>query len=156
MTTARIAVDIGGTFTDFALERTGEISSAKVLTTPDRPEEAVLTGIEALLADTAMEAREIGLIIHGTTLATNAIIERKGAKTALITTEGHRDTLEMAYENRFAQYDILADRPAPLVPRSLRWPVRERLAWTGKALLDLQEAIVNLNRKEQDQFKRAS
>jgi N-methylhydantoinase A len=142
MTTARIAVDIGGTFTDFALERTGEISSAKVLTTPDRPEEAVLTGIEALLADTAMEAREIGLIIHGTTLATNAIIERKGAKTALITTEGHRDTLEMAYENRFAQYDILADRPAPLVPRSLRWPVRERLAWTGKALLDLQEESV--------------
>ncbi len=142
MTTARIAVDIGGTFTDFALERTGEISSAKVLTTPDRPEEAVLTGIEALLADTTMEAREIGLIIHGTTLATNAIIERKGAKTALIVTEGHRDTLEMAYENRFAQYDILADRPAPLVPRSLRWPVRERLTWTGKALLDLQEESV--------------
>jgi N-methylhydantoinase A len=142
MATARIAVDIGGTFTDFALERAGEISSAKVLTTPDRPEEGVLTGIETLLNGSGAQAPEIGLLIHGTTLATNAIIERKGAKTALIVTEGHRDTLEMAYENRFAQYDILADRPPPLVPRALRWPVRERLAWTGETLLDLQEESV--------------
>ena len=128
MAKARLAVDIGGTFTDFALQRGDEILSAKVLTTPSKPEDGVLAGIETLLADAALAPQEVGLIIHGTTLATNAIIERKGAKTALIVTEGHRDTLEMAYENRFAQYDILADRPAPLVPRARRWPVRERLA----------------------------
>jgi len=142
MAKARIAVDIGGTFTDFALQRGDEILSAKVLTTPSKPEDGVLAGIESLLADAALAPQEVGLIIHGTTLATNAIIERKGAKTALIVTEGHRDTLEMAYENRFAQYDILADRPAPLVPRARRWPVRERLAWTGEALLPLQEESV--------------
>jgi len=142
MAKARIAVDIGGTFTDFALQRGDEILSAKVLTTPSKPEDGVLAGIESLLADAALAPQEVGLIIHGTTLATNAIIERKGAKTALIVTEGHRDTLEMAYENRFAQYDILADRPEPLVPRARRWPVRERLAWTGEALLPLQEESV--------------
>jgi N-methylhydantoinase A len=142
MTKVRIAVDIGGTFTDFALERAGEILSAKVLTTPTKPEDGVLAGIETLLADASLRPQEVGLIIHGTTLATNAIIERKGAKTALIVTEGHRDTLEMAYENRFAQYDILADRAAPLVPRALRWPVGERLAWTGEVLSPLREDSV--------------
>ncbi len=139
---ARLAVDIGGTFTDIALERDGRVHTAKVLTTPAQPAEGFLGGIARVLAETGTAPREIGLILHGTTLATNALIERKGAKTALIVTEGHRDSLEMAYENRFAQYDLEAERPAPLVPRDLRWPVRERCDWRGGVLTPLDEASV--------------
>src|SRR5262249_59271524 len=83
-----------------------------------------------------------GLAIHGTTLATNAIIERKGARTALIVTEGFRDSIEMAFENRFEQYDILMDKPKPLVPRDLRFGIRERLDGRGNMLLPLDEAAV--------------
>ena len=140
--TARLAVDIGGTFTDLALERGDSLVTAKVLTTPQRPEQAVLDGIAKLLAETDTPAEDIGLIIHGTTLATNAIIERKGATTALVVTEGLRDSLEMAYENRFEQYDIGIDRPTPLVPRYLRWPVTERLSARGDALVPLDESSV--------------
>jgi N-methylhydantoinase A/oxoprolinase/acetone carboxylase beta subunit len=84
----------------------------------------------------------VDLIIHGTTLATNALIERTGARAALITALGHRDALEMAHENRYDQYDLDADRPPPLVPRALRWPVRERVDWRGRALTSLDEASV--------------
>ena len=144
--TARLAVDIGGTFTDVALEvadrPAARLYTAKVLTTVRAPEEGVLDGIAKVLALAALQPGEVGLIIHGTTLATNALIERKGAKTALICTEGHRDSVEMAYENRFEQYDIDIDRPAPLVPRSLRWAVRERLNARGEVLIPLDEDSV--------------
>ena len=139
---ARLAVDIGGTFTDVALEKNGQVSTAKVLTTPDQPAEGFLAGIAKVLEDTGTAPAEVGLILHGTTLATNALIERKGSRTALIVTEGHRDSLEMAYENRFAQYDLEAERPATLVPRDLRWPVRERCSWRGEVLTPLDEASV--------------
>jgi N-methylhydantoinase A len=140
---ARLAVDIGGTFTDVALERPGANTvTIKVLTTPAAPERGVLDGVRQVLAEAQMAASEIGLFIHGTTLATNALIERRGARTALIVTEGHRDSLEMAQENRFAQYDIMAERPQPLVPRHLRLPVRERIDWRGDILLGLDEATV--------------
>ena len=138
----RLAVDIGGTFTDIALERGDELVTAKLLTTPRAPEEAVLEGIADVLDRAGVAPEAVGLIIHGTTLATNAIIERKGARTALVVTEGLRDSLEMAQENRFEQYDIGIDRPAPLVPRHLRWPVRERLSARGEPLLALDEASV--------------
>jgi N-methylhydantoinase A len=141
-TTARLAIDIGGTFTDLALKVSGCQITAKVLTTPARPEEAVLEGISKVMAEAGVGPGAIGLIIHGTTLATNALIERKGARTALVTTEGHRDCLEMAYENRFEQYDINIDRPDPLVPRYLRWPVPERLNARGVVLRPLDEAAV--------------
>ena len=124
---ARLAVDIGGTFTDVVLEHGDRQVTTKVLTTPDAPEQGVLDGVAKAMSEAGLEPAEIGLLIHGTTLATNALIERKGAKTALITTEGHRDAVEMALENRFEQYDINIDRPTPLVPRYLRWPVTERL-----------------------------
>ncbi len=140
---ARLAVDIGGTFTDVVLEFGDRQVTNKVLTTSDAPEEGVLAGIARALADAALEPGQVGLLIHGTTLATNALIERKGAKTALITSEGHRDAVEMALENRFEQYDINIDRPAPLVPRYLRWPVRERLNVKGEALVPLDEASVD-------------
>ncbi len=139
---ARLAVDIGGTFTDVVLEAKGRQVTIKVLTTSDRPERGVREGIAKVMAEAGAQAAEVGLIIHGTTLATNALIERKGAKTALIVTEGLRDSVEMAYENRFEQYDINIDRPDPLVPRYLRWPVTERLNAAGEVLRPLDEASV--------------
>ncbi len=139
---ARLAVDIGGTFTDLALEIGERQATAKVLTTAAAPEVAVLDGIAKVMAEAAVEPSEVGLIIHGTTLATNALIERKGAKTALITTDGLRDQVEMAYENRFEQYDINIDRPPPLVPRYLRWTVPERLNAKGEVLRPLDETAV--------------
>jgi N-methylhydantoinase A len=140
---ARIAVDIGGTFTDIAVEKSdGARVTTKVLTTPAAPEEGVLAGVFAALRDAALTPADAGLIIHGTTLATNALIEKRGAVTALITTEGHRDALEIAYEHRFEQYDVMIDRPAPLVPRWLRLPVRERMNARGEPILPLEDASV--------------
>ncbi len=139
---ARLAVDIGGTFTDVALEHDGVLHTEKVLTTPRAPEKGVMEGIAAAMTAAALSPADIGIVIHGTTLATNALIERRGAKTALIVTEGFRDSVEMAYENRFEQYDIYMQRPAPLVPRHLRMPVRERMTASGKALIPLDEESV--------------
>jgi N-methylhydantoinase A len=139
---ARLAVDIGGTFTDVVMEHDGKQTTAKVLTTPAAPEEGVLAGVSRALAETGVAPGDITLLIHGTTLATNAIIERKGAKIALVTTEGHRDSVEMALENRFEQYDINIDRPSPLAPRQLRWSVKERLNVFGDPLVALDEATV--------------
>ena len=142
MTSARLAVDIGGTFTDFALEVADKRVSRKVLTTPSAPEQGVLAGIEMILADAALRPSDLGLIIHGTTLATNAIIERKGARTALLATRGFRDSIEMAYEHRFEQYDIFMDKPAPLVPRDLRLSVPERIDATGRIVEPLDETAL--------------
>jgi N-methylhydantoinase A len=140
---ARLAVDIGGTFTDVALEIAGgALVTAKTLTTPRSPESGVINGVTDALARASLSPADIGVIIHGTTLATNALIEKRGATTALLTTEGHRDTLEMAYENRFEQYDVNIDRPPPIVPRWLRLPIRERLNASGEALIALDEQSV--------------
>jgi len=152
MTSARLAVDIGGTFTDFALEIADKRFSRKVLTTPNAPEQGVLAGIDMILADAALRPADLGLIIHGTTLATNAIIERKGARTALLATRGHRDSIEMAYEHRFEQYDIFMDKPPPLVPRHLRLSVPERIDALGRIHEPLDEQaladLVPVLRKE--------
>ena len=139
---ARLAVDIGGTFTDVALEAGGRLVTTKVLTTHAAPEHGVLDAVHKVLEMASVPPSAIRLVIHGTTLATNAIIERKGARTALIVTEGHRDALEMAHENRFEQYDIGVDRPPPLVPRHLRLPVTERVDRRGRVLIPLDEASV--------------
>lgn len=139
---ARLAVDIGGTFTDIAVETSAGLATAKVLTTPRAPEEGVLEGVSLALREAGLDPGDVSLIVHGTTLATNALIERKGAKTALIVTEGFRDSLEMAYENRFEQYDINMERPPPLVPRYLRLPVRERMNYRGEPLTALDEGSV--------------
>src|SRR5690348_11972486 len=92
-----------------------------------------------VLREAALAPRDLSIIIHGTTLATNAIIERKGAKTALLTTEGFRDTIEIRHENRFEQYDVNIDLPPPLVPRRLRFSVRERVDARGRVLVPLDE-----------------
>ena len=139
---ARLAVDIGGTFTDVVLERGHEAHSIKVLTTPEAPERGVMEGVRAILGEARCPPAEVGLVVHGTTLATNALIERKGASTALITTAGFRDSLEIAWEHRFEQYDIYMERPDPLVPRDLRFGVPERVAADGAVLMALDEEAV--------------
>ena len=144
MRQARLGVDIGGTFTDVALEVGGRRYSAKILTTPEAPERAVLEAMHLVLREAALAPADLSIIIHGTTLATNAIIERKGAKTALLTTDGFRDTIEIRHENRFEQYDVNIDLPPPLVPRRLRFPVRERIDARGRVLVPLDEAATAL------------
>ena len=138
----RLAVDIGGTFTDVALEIGRQRFTTKVLTTSGAPELAVMTGIRNVLQQAGRGAGDIANVIHGTTLATNALIERKGALTALITTAGHRDTLETAFEDRFSEYDVYIDKPKPLVPRPLRFGVPERMNAAGQVLLALDERAV--------------
>jgi N-methylhydantoinase A len=140
---SRLAVDIGGTFTDVVLEAGTTSHSIKILTTPDAPERAVLEGVRSILAEAKCRPQDVTLVVHGTTLATNALIERKGARTALVTTEGFRDSVEMAWEHRFEQYDIYMERPQPLVPRDLRFGVPERVASDGAVLLALDEAAVH-------------
>ena len=142
MDSARLAVDIGGTFTDLALERDGHRFTAKTLTTQSAPEQGVLTGIAAILRDAGLAPGDVGMVVHGTTLATNAIIERKGAPTALVTTQGFRDVLAMGNESRYDQYDLNIRLPEPLVPRHLRLPVPERVDAAGRVLLPLDEAAV--------------
>jgi N-methylhydantoinase A len=138
----RLAIDIGGTFTDLALQHAGGLTTAKVLTTPSAPEAGVMTGVETILATARLKPSDIELLIHGTTLATNAIIERKGARTALITTEGFRDVLALGNESRYDQYDLNIVLPEPLVPRYLRLGVTERLDNQGRVLKQLDECAV--------------
>ncbi len=142
MQNARLGVDIGGTFTDFVLEHGERQFCLKLLTTPQAPEAAVLDGVGHILNAAGLAPDDIGMVVHGTTLATNAVIERKGAKVAFLTTEGFRDTLEMGYEHRYDQYDLLVDKPKPLVPRTLRLPVPERIGADGRVLKPLDEAAV--------------
>lgn len=139
----RLAVDVGGTFTDVVLLKGDEHFSAKVLTSADAPERAVLTGIENVLTDSALSFSDIDLLILGTTLATNALIERKGAKTALITTAGFRDLVEIGQEDRFAQYDVFLQKPLPLVERHWRFGIEERIDAQGKVRIALNEQQVH-------------
>ncbi len=138
----RLAIDIGGTFTDLALEHGSRQNTLKVLTTPSAPEQGVMIGIRTILSEAGLKPADISILIHGTTLATNAIIERKGAKTALVTTEGFRDVLALRNESRYDQYDLNIVLPEPLVPRHLRLGVRERLDHQGQVLLPLDEDAV--------------
>lgn len=135
----RLAVDIGGTFTDIVIEIDGRPYTSKILTTPGAPEEGVLQGIRELLEATGLGFADLDVLIHGTTLATNAIIERKGAETALVSTDGFRDVLEIADEGRYDQYDVFIDKPLPLVPRRLRFTVPERIDINGDVLTALDE-----------------
>ena len=142
MQDVRLGVDIGGTFTDVALEVGDRRYTAKGLTTTRAPEDGVLAIVRSVIAEAGIAPGDVRLIIHGTTLATNALIERKGAKTALLTTEGFRDVVEIRHENRFEQYDLNIDLPPPLVPRRLRLPVRERIDAQGAVLVPLDDDSV--------------
>lgn len=138
----RLAVDIGGTFTDIVLEGPQGRVTAKVLTTPRAPEQAVIEGIGRVLQETGLQPSDIALFLHGTTLATNAVIQRRGAVTALLTTEGFRDTVDIADESRYDQYDLDIDKPAPLTPRRYRLTAPERIDVDGSVVTPLDEDAV--------------
>lgn len=135
----RLGFDIGGTFTDFVLvdAATGATWLNKCLTTPDDPSRAVMEGLPPLLAEAGVAGGSVEIMIHATTLITNALIERKGAKTALLTTEGFRDVIEMGTEVRYDVYDLFLEKPPQLVPRRLRFEVRERMDRNGGVLTAL-------------------
>ncbi len=146
--TWRIGVDIGGTFTDVVLweERSDRLLHEKRLTTPDDPSRAVLEGIARALGEAEVDASRLASVIHGTTLVANALIERKGVRTGLITTAGFRDVLEIGREWRYDLFNLDIEMPAPLVPRSRRLEVTERIDAQGTVLTplceaDLQEAV---------------
>ncbi len=138
----RLGVDIGGTFTDVVLEHAGESYSIKVLTTYAAPENGIIDGMLQVCAKANISAADIDQIIHGTTLATNALIERRGAKTALVTTQGFRDVIEMRTESRFEQYDLNLSLPEPLLPRQQRYSLNERVSANGDVLIALDRAEV--------------
>jgi N-methylhydantoinase A len=136
----RIAADVGGTFTDVVLQRPdGTYASTKVLTTYDAPERGILAGVAQLIDEERTDVADIEQFVHGTTLATNALIERRGAKTALITTEGFRDVIETRTESRFEQYDLDIVLPTPLIARKDRYTLRERLNARGEELIALDD-----------------
>lgn len=137
----RVGVDIGGTFTDVAMEVGSALHSTKVLTSYAFPEQAIIDGIRQVAEIAGIPLGAIDSIIHGTTLATNALIERRGARTAFITTRGFRDVIEMRTESRFEQYDLNIVLPEPLVPRNERFVVDERIGADGSVLkpIDPQE-----------------
>ncbi|WP_290049506.1 hydantoinase/oxoprolinase family protein [Amycolatopsis solani] len=145
----RIGVDIGGTFTDLcAVDDAGIAAVGKVLTTHDEPARAVEEGLAALLADAGIAASGVTRVVHGTTLVTNALIERTGSRTALLATAGFRDVLEMRREHRYELYDLQLELPAPLVPRHLRLDVPERILADGSVRTALDEAyVVRLGRE---------
>ena len=138
----RLGVDIGGTFTDFVLEEvgTGRLHLGKTLTTPSDPSDAVIEGLKALLASSGCPAGELTQVVHGTTLGTNAVIERTGAVTGLLTTEGFRDVLAIRREARYDYYDLQIELPEPLVPRPLRHGVAQRIDRDGREVQPLDRA----------------
>jgi N-methylhydantoinase A len=139
----RVGVDIGGTFTDLLLiGADGRAVIGKTLTTPGDPSLAVETALRQALGEGLARADERGTLVHGTTLVTNAIIERKGAPTALLMTTGFRDALEIGRENRYELYDLNLEFPRPLAPRYLRFDVPERAASDGSVLVPLDETFV--------------
>jgi N-methylhydantoinase A len=138
----RLGADIGGTFTDVALDCRGRLFSTKVLTNYAAPEQAILDGIAIVTHEAGISAGDLDIVVHGTTLATNALIERRGARTAFVTTEGFRDVIEMRTESRFEQYDLDLRLPTPLVPREDRFTVRGRIGASGEELLPLDETAL--------------
>ena len=139
-----MGVDVGGTFTDIALSAGERIHTAKALTTPERPVEGVLEGIGYALDAAGLDSAAFRSVIHGTTLATNALIERRGAKVGVITTDGFRDILEIGYERRYDQYDINIGQPDRIVPRDRMFGVRERINASGEVIEALDEASLAL------------
>jgi N-methylhydantoinase A len=133
----RVGIDIGGTFTDFVLEKGSDRLRMKLLTTHHDPAEVFMVGLSDIVARAKVKPSDVDVILHGTTLATNAVIERKGALTALITTEGFRDTIAIGTEGRPDQYDVNIVKPVPLVPRRLRLTINERISASGRILVPL-------------------
>ncbi len=144
-TKLRIAVDIGGTFTDVAVAGEGGaiLATTKTPTTPENPTEGALTGTRRALDDIGAGFDDVLGFIHGTTLATNALIERRGARVAAVTTQGFRDILEIAYERRYDQYDINLEKPDLIVPRFRCFTVPERISARGEVLTPLDDTALD-------------
>jgi len=140
----RIGIDTGGTFTDVCLinEQTGEVSVTKVPSTPDNPSFAVVEGIKKILKIKKISPASLSFLIHGTTVATNSLLEHKGAKTALLTTKGFEDILHIGRQNRPNLYDFWAKRAEPLIPKNLCYGVPERILYTGEIYSQLDEEEV--------------
>src|SRR5262245_52443372 len=140
----RVGVDIGGTFTDLIVvnQETGAFAVGKVLTTPDDPSQAVETVLAETLRQAGIAPAEVLHLVHGTTLRTNAVIERKGARAAVLTTQGFRDSIESGREQRYDLYDLMLEHPRPLAPRYLRFDVPQRTLADGTTLRELDEAYV--------------
>ena len=153
----RIGADVGGTFTDVVLETEGGIFSTKVLTTYESPEIGILQGVNSVIADSGTVLSELDSFIHGTTLATNALISRTGARTAFVTTKGFRDTVEMRTESRFEQYDLNLELPKPLIERKDRYVLSERISADGSVLLPFDETeaknLINLLSSEENRYE---
>lgn len=139
----RIGIDIGGTFTDFVIydSISNKLFSFKILSTPDNPSQAMLDGLSNL---NSQEARKI---VHGSTVATNALLERKGAKTALVTTKGFKDVLEIRRQDRVHLYDLTPERLEPLIPRKLRFEVNERVNYKGEITTPLKPSDISIIKK---------
>jgi N-methylhydantoinase A/oxoprolinase/acetone carboxylase beta subunit len=152
----RIAVDIGGTFTDCVLvdEATGAVTLHKLLTTPDDPSDAVLAGVAALLEAGRVDIADVSTLVHGTTLVTNALIERKGSRTGMLVTAGMRDILDIGRERRYDLFDLRLAYPQPVVPRSLRREIAERIGFDGAVseVLDA-DAVIAAARELRDTEK---
>ena len=142
--TARIGVDVGGTFTDFVLHDPARdlVATGKRLTTPDDPSQAIIEGVLRLLQETGLAPSDLHSIVHGTTLVTNTIIERTGARVGLLTTAGFRDSIEIGRETRYDLYDLFIEPAPTLVPRHRRLEIPERIDVAGQILLPIDEAAV--------------
>ena len=140
----RLGVDVGGTFTDLLLfnEVKKTIALTKVPTTPDNQASGIVKGVKKISTQAGISPTELTLLMHGTTAATNAVLEAKGAKTAIIVTEGFKDVLHIMRQDRPKLYDFFARRPLPLIPRHLRFEVPERILYTGEVLKKLDEKIL--------------
>ena len=140
----RVGVDVGGTFTDVVVvnETSGAIYVAKVATVPDDPSAGCLNGLEKVIGAHGLATGEFAFTVHGTTIATNTIIEGKGARAGLITSDGFRDVLEIAYQTRPSLYDVFYEKPPPLIPRHLSLGVPERIDADGIVLVPLDVAAV--------------
>ncbi|HSQ23745.1 MAG TPA: hydantoinase/oxoprolinase N-terminal domain-containing protein, partial [Pyrinomonadaceae bacterium] len=138
---ARIGVDTGGTFTDFVFEAGGELRIFKLPSTPDDPSRAITEGLKRVADETRAPLASIE-VIHGTTVGTNALLQRKGARTALVTTAGFEDVIEIGRQARPELYNLNAVKPPPLVPSELRFGVRERVAATGEILDALRDTEI--------------
>ena len=153
----RIGADVGGTFTDIVLEKGTELFSTKVLTTYESPEIGILEGIENVIEMSKTRLSEVDSFIHGTTLATNALIARTGAKTAFVTTKGFRDTIEMRTESRFEQYNLNLELPKPLIERKDRYVLSERISSDGSVLLPFDETeagnLIELLSEKKDPYE---
>jgi N-methylhydantoinase A len=138
----RIGVDVGGTFTDVCMfdDRRRSLYIAKVPSIPSSPDKGVVDGVQRLLSETKCRPEDVEFFVHGTTIATNAIIEYKGARVGLLVTEGFRDVLQIVRQDRPKLYDYFAQNPKPLVPRAHTYEVRERMLFDGRVKKELDEA----------------